>query len=279
MNVVLPKGKDYVARDYGDDQYIEVIVYYGYGWLVHDADQGRRYIVSSPNPDSISSHRLMMKVNGGSSYTLWEDSEFINTPSVTYREKDDKIGYTKAAIVKIPTSVFSGSTDTPVYFEFQNQKGDYFPQTALFFTHDTDSNQVIAETYHTAREDHIEHSFPRVILTFIKELTSPAGFFKILTCAVIIATPIVAILTAIKGRKRHYPYLIIISYVLLTLICILGLGDSLAGLTLFLLLVYYVIPGATIIAILQLIVSIIVKTARAHKANKHLKTADATHKK
>jgi hypothetical protein len=275
IDVVLPKNKDYVAQAYGDDEYIEVIVYYGYGWLVHDADQGMRYIVSSPNPDSVSSTCLTMEVEDGSSYTLWEDSEFVSTPSVEYREKGDQIGYTKAAIVKIPTSVFAGSTDTPVYFRFRNAQGTALLAKNLYFTHDTDSHQVIAETVRNAREQHIEHSFPWVILTFFEKLTSPAGFFQILSYAVMIATPIVTIVTAIKGRKRHYPYLIISAYILLTLIFICCLGDSWAGVAIFLLLVYYIIPGAFVIAILQLIVNAIMRT-RAKRNTKNQTTTIAS---
>ncbi len=275
IDVVLPKDKDCVAQAYGDDEYIEVIVYYGYGWLVHDADQGMRYIVSSPNPDSVSSTCLTMEVKDGSSYTLWEDSEFVNTPSVAYREKDNQIGYTQGAIVKIPTSVFAGSTDRPVHFGFRNARGTSLAATTLYFTHDTDSHQVLAETVSNAREQHIEYTFPRIILTFFDELNSPAGFYTILSYCVLIATPIVAIITAIKGRKRHYPYLIIATYILLTLVYICCLGDSWAGLTIFLLLVYFVLPGAFVIAILQLVVNAIMRY-KQKKANRTENEASTT---
>ena len=278
IDVVLPKDKDYVAQAYGDDEYIEVIVYYGYGWLVYDADQGMRYIVSTPNPDSVSSTSLTMEVEDGSSYTLWEDSKFVSTPSVEYREKDNQIGYTQAAIVKIPISVFAGSTDRPVHFGFRNAHGTSLAAKTLYFTHDTDSHQVLAETVRNAREQHIEYTFPRVILTFFDELNSPAGFYTILSYCVLIATPIVAIITAIKGRKRHYPYLIIATYILLTLVYICCLGDSWAGLGIFLLLVYFVLPGAFVIAILQLIITAIMR-ARTKRDTKNQTTTIASDSK
>lgn len=254
IHIALPQNEDYVAQTYGDEQYIEAIVYYGYGWRVHDTEQNTHYLVARPNPDGARALRLTMDVENGSSHVLWEDKEFANTLSASYREKDDQIGYTKAAIVRIPISVFAGSTDTPVYFSFRNAKGTSLGANTLYFTHDADSHQVIAETFPTAREKHIQHSFPRVILTFIEELNSPDGFFTLITYLTAIATPIVAIPTAIKRRKRHYPYLILAIYAVLLLICMFGFGDSWASVALFLMLVYYVIPGVAIVALLQWII-------------------------
>ena len=255
INITLSENNECVAQTCGDDQFIEAIVYYGYGWINYDPNQDMDYLAPKPNPDSISSIRLIMEVEDGSSYTLFEDEEFMNTPSISYRQKDEQIGYTKAAIVRIPTTAFTNSADTPIHFVFRNARGTALGESTIYLTNDPKSNTLMAETFPTAREKHTRESFPNVILTKIEQLNTPAGFHAFVTYLVVLAVPITAILTAIKRRNRYSPYLIIIAYTLITMIASLFVnGSSWAGVAMFLMLVYYILPGTGIIAIFQLII-------------------------